>query len=280
MVEMSKRPRPWRCIDALATQCSVRSTIPFLIALALLPSPAFAQSLSDENAVQAGKDALSGVSRFPWYDRRRDEVRRLHVVPRDAADSENRGSKWINNSVTTATGTTPRINMLGAALQWVGLTTLVILLGVIAFLIAKAFLKEEVTENAAVRKVVESARDVDRIESLPFKIRGAPGDFLGQARRLYEAGSYSEAIIYLFSYQLVQLDKHHLIRLAKGKTNRQYLREIRQRPNLRSILEATMISFEDAFFGRKALSKDRFESCWQRLDEFHHELEHHERAAA
>jgi hypothetical protein len=127
---------------------------------------------------------------------------------------------------------------------------------------------------------VESARDVDRIESLPFKIRGAPSDFLGQARRLFEAGNYSEAIIYLFSYQLVQLDKNHLIRLAKGKTNRQYLREIRQRANLRTILEATMIAFEDAFFGRKALSKDRFESCWQRLDEFHHELEHHERAAA
>ena len=33
-------------------------------------------------------------------------------------------------------------------------------------------------------------------------------------------------MIYLFSHQLVQLDRHQIIRLAKGKTNRQYLREV------------------------------------------------------
>ena len=80
------------------------------------------------------------------------------------------------------------------------------------------------------RKVVESRRDADRVEALPFHVRAASGDFLAEARRLYDAGHYSEAIVYLFSYQLVQLDKHHVIRLAKGKTNRQYVRETRQRP--------------------------------------------------
>jgi Domain of unknown function (DUF4129) len=157
---------------------------------------------------------------------------------------------------------------------------LVILLGLLAYLVASAFLKDEVTESNVARKVVESRRDVDRVEALPFAVRRAAGDFLGEARRLYEAGQYSEAIIYLFSFQLVELDKHHLIRLAKGKTNRQYLREVRQRPLVRAILETTMIAFEDAFFGRKTISRERFESCWQRLDEFQRELDHLERAAA
>jgi hypothetical protein len=160
------------------------------------------------------------------------------------------------------------------------LTALVVLLGLLAVLVAKAFLKDEVSESVVLRKVVESTRDVDRVEALPFQLRGAKGDFLAEARRLYEAGHYSDAIVYLFSYELVQLDKHHLIRLAKGKTNRQYLREVRQRPTVRAILELTMIAFEDAFFGRKVLSRERFEECWQRLDEFQQELEHSQRAAA
>jgi hypothetical protein len=81
--------------------------------------------------------------------------------------------------------------------------------------------------------------------------------------------------MYLFSYQLVHLDKHHLIRLAKGKTNRQYLRELRAQneesdgQGLRGILRRTMIAFEDCFFGDHAIEKNRFEACWQRLDDFH-----------
>ena len=133
------------------------------------------------------------------------------------------------------------------------------MLGLLAYLVATAFLKQETSESAVLKKVVQTARDADRVEALPFKVRSVSGDFLDEARRLYEAGQFSEAIIFLFSYQLVQLDKQHVIRLAKGKTNRQYLRELRQRPTLRSTLELTMVAFEDAFFGRKTLSRERFE---------------------
>jgi Domain of unknown function (DUF4129) len=154
------------------------------------------------------------------------------------------------------------------------------LLGLIAFLIAKAFLKDEASESVVHRKLIDTKADIDRVEALPFQVRKGTGDFLGEARRLYEAGQYSEAIIYLFSYQLVALDRQHLIRLAKGKTNRQYSRELRARPALRSMLEQTIVAFEDAFFGRKALSRERFEASWRQLDAFHHELEQLERAAA
>jgi hypothetical protein len=251
--------------------------------ISLLFSTAAANSAepADDSAVETGKEALSGVARFPWYDKSQDDVRKLHVVPRDTADSDNRGSTWTKQNNSTATPTNfPRFSLLGGALQWVGLTTLIILLGVLAFLIAKAFLKDEVTETTAARKVVESHRDAARVEALPFTVRKPTGDFLSEARRLYEAGDYSEAMIYLFSYELVQLDRQHLIRLAKGKTNRQYLRELRQRPPLQAILEPTMIAFEDAFFGRITLTRERFENCWQRVEEFNRQLDHHERAAA
>lgn len=249
-------------------------------ALLLMPQIACAE-LTDEQAIETARETLRGRSRAPWYDREEDDVRELNVAPSDPADSANRKTKWA------AKKGTPRrwwwnwgsIDFLSGALQVVGLTVLVALLILIGYLISKAFLKTEITETK-VSKVVETGKDTARVEALPFQLRKPTSDFLSEARRLYEAGNYSEAIIYFYSYQLVQLDRHHVIRLAKGKTNRQYLRETRTRPLLRDILDCTMVAFEDVFFGHHTLSRERFDDCWRRLDEFHAELERLERAAA
>jgi hypothetical protein len=115
--------------------------------------------------------------------------------------------------------------------------------------------------------------DIDRVESLPFQLKAPQTDLLSEARRHYEAGNYKDAIIYLYSYQLVELDKHQLIRLTKGKTNRQYLREIRRRGDLFGTLQTSMLAFEDVFFGNHSLERGRFESCWNGLDAFHRSLE-------
>ena len=106
------------------------------------------------------------------------------------------------------------------------------------------------------------------VESLPFPVAAANSDLLAEARRHYQAGNYGAAIIYLFSFQLLQLDKRQIIRLTKGKTNRQYLREVGSRAVLLKLLEQTMVAFEDVFFGNRQLPRERFESCWTRLDEF------------
>lgn len=268
--------------SALRSKYSVRSTacsvLAYLVATALslvwfLPAACAVDTASDP--IQSGKEALSSGSRFPWYDRQQDSVRRLQIVPRVAPGE--RGQKWSSTPTQPKTAsnpvTLPPVNFLGGTLQWIGLSMLIVLLGIIAYLIATSFLKDEVTGGTASRKVVEVRRDADRVEALPFKVRAATTDFLAEARRLYDAGQYSEAIIYLFSYQLVELDRNHVIRLSKGKTNRQYLREVRPRPHLAGVLETTMIAFEDAFFGNKALSRETFEQSWTRLNDFRLELE-------
>jgi Domain of unknown function (DUF4129) len=267
--------------SVLSTQYLVRSLRVPLVLFVLFGTTTSADEPTEDPAIKAGQDALASGGKFPWYDSRADDVRRLNIVPRQSADT--RGDKWADDSTASAPKTTraaPRTSLLGGVLQWVGLTALVLLLGMIAYLIATTFLKEEVSDDVAVRKVVDSRRDADRIEALPFQVRAAGGNFLAEARRLYEAGRFSEAIVYLFSHELVQLDKHHVIRLAKGKTNRQYVRESRHRPLLASILQITMIGFEDAFFGNKTLTREAFEQCWRRLDEFDGELSREERAAA
>ena len=240
-----------------------------------------AQELAESGqAVQEVGEALDQSGNYPWYDSSSDGARTIPLASSDDADSANRGSKWTATPGTTTPGTAWRgFGLLGGIFNFLGIALLIVFIGLIAWLIAKAFLKDEISEGVA-RRVIETSRDVDRVEALPFKIRKPTGDFLSEARRLYEAGEFSEAIIYFFSYQLVELDRHHLIRLAKGKTNRQYLREVRPRPSLHAILAITMVAFEDAFFGRKTLGREQFEACWRRLDEFQAELERLERAAA
>jgi hypothetical protein len=236
------------------------------------------KTVADEQAVQNAKQALSGSVRFPWYDRQGDDVRPLEITPRQPV--ANRGAKWAAKPRVARTWPRGRWDFLGPVLQWLGITVWIVLLGLVAYLVATAMLSDEASDAAAARRIVESRRHADRVEALPFQLRAAAGDFLGEARRLYEAGLYSEAIVYLFSHELVELDKHHVIRLAKGKTNRQYLRETRQRPTLRTVLEATMIAFEEAFFGNKTLSRDEFERCWNGVDAFQQDLARTQGAAA
>lgn len=246
-----------------------------LIALAILfTSSLSAQEMSDTNAVEAGREALDGKVTFPWYDADSDGIQRLNVQP--PADLKNRESKWER----TIKASKPRRSWempdwLWTILEVLGWTLLVIALVAVGYFLIRAFLEAEAghASGAAFTDGVMGSGDIDRVESLPFQLKAPQTDLLSEARRHYEAGNYKDAIIYLYSYQLVELDKHQLIRLTKGKTNRQYLREIRRRGDLFGTLQTSMLAFEDVFFGNHSLERGRFESCWNGLDAFHRSLE-------
>ena len=248
-----------------------------LAGLFLLAPCAAAESESDE-AVEDARESLGSRGAFPWYDREADAPRPLRLKTVED-DSENRASNWQPAPATGTTARPPNLSWLGRIFQIMGISALVALLVLAVVFITRAFLSGEVMETAG-SKVVETGHDVDRVEHLPFQLRKPTGDFFSEARRLYEAGDYSQAILYLYSHFLVQLDRQHVIRLAKGKTNRQYLRETRSRPVLHQILEITMVSFEDVFFGHHKISREQFEASWNRLSEFEAELTQVERAAA
>ena len=264
-----------------------RSFILICLSLAVLgwllgPSGAAAAEIPSDQAVESGREALSGKTRYPWYDREADSVRRIDVAPPKTDELPDRKSRWSANQnpkTKTTTTNTGGFSFLGPVLQGLGLALLVALLVTIAVLIARAALSQEASGEGG-GHVVETSHEVDRVENLPFQLKRPTGDFLSEARRLYEAGQFSEAIVYLFSYQLVELDKHHIIRLSKGKTNRQYLREMRHRPTLRGMLETTMIAFEEVFFGHHSLDRERFETCWRQLEAFQQEIQRVEQAAA
>ncbi len=124
------------------------------------------------------------------------------------------------------------------------------------------------------RKTTKAAleREAVKIQDLPFEIEQSLLGLLGQAERHRAAGDYSRAIAYLYSHVLVTLDEARCIRLAKGKTNRMYMRELKDREAIRGFANQLVTVFEFTFFGKHQLDAPTFDSIWNQLATFESEL--------
>ena len=111
--------------------------------------------------------------------------------------------------------------------------------------------------------------DPTKISDLPFESSAVSSDPLAQARTLLATGDYDQATLFLYGYMLLALDRAGAIRLHRGKTNRMYLRELREHLPVRTIVELTMLAFEDVFFGRHKIEQTQFMTYWSQLDLFH-----------
>lgn len=265
-----------------------------------------------DDAVQRGREAMR-KSDLPWYDAGEDQERAV-TVRQSGEFTSHRDTAWESRpkkSSNTNWFRPGNWNFGGVfeffrVMAWVLLA--VVLLGVVSALIW-FYLRGERRDAAAARPVAVGRRpgDAARVENLPFEIKVAQTDLLASARNFYQNGDLKSAIIYFYSYLLVELDKHQLIHLEKGKTNRQYVRELRRREarrqrlrdqqsrdagrtsgvapgaggaaaaggagvtageTVRSVVETTMVAFEDVFFGDHRLERQQFEACWDRLGEF------------
>jgi hypothetical protein len=267
-----------------------------VLLLMLMQPVALGQPEADES-VAAGREALDywWPWDYPWYDSQTDGVRRVEIREpwdwswlgqwRDAAwewikglcpdwlsdfggwvaDWVARFWSWLTGPAWGALVSRPR-SLWG----WVVRITLAMGLVVGLYFLARAGRRWQGRRGTskAVMAAAGDPGDAQRIEALPFPVRPGRLDLLGEALRHYQQGDYRQAIVYLFSFQLVQLDRHQVIRLTKGKTNRQYLREIGPRQALARLVGQTMVVFEDVFFGDYPLDHARFELCWARLEEF------------
>lgn len=224
-------------------------------ALAVLVPTSIHSASAQESVDDAGR-AL-GRAGLPWYDAEKEDVQPI-PQPRNAP-------KWWPDWNFQAGNAI----WFGQFIRFIFIAALVLILSLIVYALVRAYLRLEQRRERDVGEHVQVLTDEARIEQLPFNVREPNADLLEQARRFYQDGDFNEAIVYLYSYMLLHLDKNRCIRLSKGKTNRQYLGELRQVPNLFSLLERTMISFEEAFFGKHRLERDDFEASWRQLDKFH-----------
>lgn len=223
-----------------------------------LAEPPMPTKAEVEQSIGQTRDLLKGGTirpTRPWYDAQTDGVRRLDMKAERKLPSWN--LSWLGRI----------LGPLVKAMGWAAVVVVVLLVALILWRVI-TYWRSGNDESDASLTLDGDANCVDRVEELPFKVARQATDLLSEARRHYEAGNFNEAIIYLFSHELVELDKQHLIHLARGKTNRQLVREVGQRRELRLLVEQTMVAFEDVFFGDHELSRARFEACWFELERF------------
>jgi hypothetical protein len=261
-----------------------------------------APPVTSDTAVKSGGDALRDNG-FPWYDAEHDTLRPV-VLQRFKDDGKNDtddesstlkrhhdllregrsgNGKWGNGHSGNGTSdgddepSSPNISFPAINAAWLIWVVWILIGGVLAFLAAmliRAFLNREARKaQSSAGESVEAEEDRNYLDALPLPAARRKGGLLDEARQCYEAGDYNTAIVYLYSYELLKLDQNQWIRLAKGKTNREYLRELSARGELQGVLSRTMVPFEDVFFGDHPLDRARFEVCWNEVERFNRLVE-------
>lgn len=204
-------------------------------------------------AVESAKKPLAGSPQITWYDPKTDDFRAAKVEPPAPPSRRNPGDmNWL---------------------MWLGWGLLALLLGYLIFLLVTSFLHREVQFRTEVVNASVGGDIIARVEELPVTLSKSPADYLDEAQRLYRKGDYAQAIIYLFSHQLLQLDRRHWLRLIKGKTNRQYLREVRRSASphattLADMFEGTVLLFEEVFFGKRLPPRSAIDAVWREIEHF------------
>jgi len=244
--------------------------------LVLVSTTALAQ---ETNSVELGRDALAKLPRTRWYNEEEGKIQPVTVPAETEMPSSQPGSPPKPKKKRARNNWNWNFPSFGS-LSFGSLLMYLFLIAVLVFLvyvIARSIRVGGASSSSRRRKqdhpLEDTTTQVDRVENLPFEVKKKDANLLDEAKRCFEAGNFNDAIVYLFSFQLVELDKGHIIRLTKGKTNGQYLREMRQHRPIRNILQQTMNAFEDVFFGNHDLSADRFSSCWNQVSEFQRLIE-------
>jgi hypothetical protein len=226
-----------------------------------------------EDPVQSGREALDQWADYPWYDDAADDVRPItigqdHEISGGSTSEKGGGEAAERSDRSNSSLPESSFSLAGAeVVAWVVVgIAIVAIVGVLIYAILQS-------DGSTPRQSKNEATASVDLAALPIPIAAADSDLLAEARRWYNQGDYAKAMIYLYSHLLLRLDKGQLIRLAKGKTNRQYLREVGGRRSLAEYFESAMHAFESAFFGRRELPRDEFEAAWSRVDDFHRLVE-------
>lgn len=252
---------------------------------AATPATPEPQAPQAEEAIRLGRSALARGT-YPWYDQESDETR---VV----APPEPPGPccEWLWD-----TGDVPGLSWVPTAVTVLMYVAAALLIGCLVYFLVRNFS----LGRRGPREEPMARADVDRIEELPVELRRG-GDFLAEAERLAAQGDRAGAMVYFYSHQLLLLDKAGFLRLGRGKTNRQYVREVaasldrvRQgeasgrvqplggpaasmgpRPGewLLDRFRTSVRLFEEAFFGHLPIDAEAFRQVWEGRGDFARLLE-------
>ena len=237
--------RRWRLLASL---------LPVLAVGTMWASPVRAEDLLEKTLHEQG--------RAPWFDGESKEVVPIELAPGEPrADYRSTEWEWPE---WESSWEWPELPWLGPAV-WYTIWTLIIvgLVGLLYF-IMRAILQ---TSRREASGASAAEWNPARIEELPFELASRPDDLVEAAQQARARGDLRLSIILLFSEQLLHLDRTNRIRLAKGKTNRQYLRELAWDPPLRQLLRKSVHIFERVYFGGWEPTRKAADAMWKITEE-------------
>jgi hypothetical protein len=212
------------------------------LALAL-GTPAIADAPgADANATV--RSAL-GRGKYPWYDPANDDVRT--IVP-PSPPRLGRGGGGSSMGLPS---------LLGNALVYVLVALLILFL---IALVVWAYRRADFGWDAGIKEATAPGA-ASRVGALPTGLAVDSGDPWAEASRLRAEGNYAAAIVYLFAFELLALDRLRRVRLAPGKTGRQLVRSV-ENPGVRGWVEPTLRLFEAVYYGHRIPPAEAFEDAW------------------
>jgi hypothetical protein len=238
----------------------------FLLIAALMAVGSATATACDERTFDSALDSAG----LPWYDSKAKELKSTKAPKRSASAvaDRHRIPAFKKKKTATKTNKPPTPVATGAStFSTVGTVIMYLVAGVLAIILIGAliygFLKLESGDGSEEIDVEKRKRKIrDHIKHLPFEIEEQDGDFETFSEKSFRDGDYANAVIYLFADLLVAMSESGLVRLQRGKTNRQYLNEIWEHREIRPYYQEVMTAFEDAFFGKHEIDKQRAEACF------------------
>ena len=220
------------------------------------------------NGAAANERALRKVfdegKRAPWYDAETGGIKPVTVLP-EKNEADHRKSRF---SWTPPTKNSPRWNWglpawFRTAMWWTVWIALALVLIGLGYAIALAVMRSRSSLPKAEKM---ETWDPEKIEQLPFELANAPDDLMAAARASFEMGDLRQAVILLFSQQLICLDQFDLIQLAKGKTNGFYLMELAGVSEIKSQMRVSVRVFEEVYFGGRMPTETQVRQMWEHTD--------------
>ena len=237
---------------------------------------------NEDPAGESDFDSAFRESSLPWYDSETNSLTSSSAPDRPDSSVADRGRippmmQKVGRTVKREPVLSGAAAPAGSAASTVGNTFMFvvggILIALLVGLLLYGFFKLESGKQENDGKTGPRRKIRDHIKHLPFEIEEQDGDFETFAEKSLHDGHYNNAVIYLFADLLVAMSESGIVRLQRGKTNRQYLNDIWDYGAIKPYYRKVMIAFEDAFFGKHQIEKARAEDCFAGRDSFAEELE-------
>ncbi|MFO0384003.1 MAG: hypothetical protein ACK506_20055 [Pirellula sp.] len=259
------------------SRCCSRTAV-FLVTL-LLPSFWLINgSIAHARVDDAEKAALKKGTDPVWYSAEKLALVPATPISRNKIDASDRYNRVASANSTNSKNYSWLTEFFEGLLDfirgsWQILLTVAIVAAialVILFLIKIQRLVE--APSKSITGATSVATQQRKVTDLPFELDSPDIPLLQLIEQYRGRGDYAKAIVYLYSLILIELDAVGLIRLARGKTNWTYLRELSPRQDEKAFATTVVYWFEHVFFGKQNMDAQTFESIWASFPQFNERL--------